>query len=86
MIKLLKNYINLLSIDKIDSFCNSNNIVLNQNEKEYILNLIKDNFEDILINDSRYIKDLESNINTDAYNKIIKLYNYYKEKYRDYLF
>ena len=86
MKKLLKKYIDLLNENSIKNFCDSNNIILNSNEINYLLNLIKNNYEDILINEDKYINELHNNINIDATNKLIILYNFYKEKYKDFLF
>lgn len=86
MKKLLKKYIDLISINDVDNFCNINDIYLNEKEKKYILNLIKTKYEDILINEEKYIKDLSININKNAKDKLIEIFYYYKRKYSDYLF
>ena len=51
---LIRNYIDLLDTKKIDEFAKKNNIYLNNDELEFLLKLIKKNFEDILINDSKF--------------------------------
>ena len=85
MKKLLKNYINLLSIQNIEGFCYKNNIILNTEEKIYLLNLIKNNYEDILKNEEKYFFNLRNHINKTAYDKIIDLFYFYKQKYINYL-
>lgn len=86
MKSLLKNYIDLLTVDKLKSFALKNNINLKDEELDYILNLVKSNYEDILINDEKYLNQIKSNINPSAYPKVEELYKYYKSKYKGYLF
>ena len=86
MKSLIKNYIELLSIDKLKDFSLKNNINLNDNELEYLLNLVKNNYEDILINDTKYLEDVKNNINPTEFVKIRELFLYYKNRYKGYLF
>ena len=83
---LIKNYIDKLTIDKLNEFALKNNINLSYSELEYLLNLTKNNFEDILVNEDKYLKLVENNINNDAFVKIKELYLYYKNRYKGYLF
>ena len=83
---LIKNYIELLSIDKLKEFGLKNNINLNNNELEYLLNLVKENYEDILKDDAKYLESLKNNINPVEYKKLKDLYLYYKNRYKGYLF
>lgn len=83
---LVKNYIDLLSIDKLREFGIKNDIYLNDSELNYLLNLVKNNFEDILKDENKYLKDLENNINPNEVMKIKELYYYYKNRYKGYLF
>ena len=86
MKSLLKNYINMLTIDKLKEFSLKNNINLTNKEFEYLLTLVKNNYEDILKNDTKYLEELKNNINTSEYIKIKELYLYYKNRYKGYLF
>ena len=86
MKSLLKNYINLLTLDKLKDFSIRNDINLNDDELNYILNLIKENFDDILINDEKYLDDIKENINETEFTKIKDLFYYYKKRYKGYLF
>ena len=86
MKSLLKNYINLLTIDKLREFGLKNDINLTNQELKYLLNLVKNNYEDILKDDTKYLKELKNNINPSEYIKIQKLYLYYKNRYKGYLF
>jgi len=81
---LIKNYIDLLSVDKLKEFSIKNNINLTNTELEYLLNLVKTNYENILSDDTKYIEDVKKNV--DEHQKVIDLYLYYKNKYKGYLF
>lgn len=82
---LIKNYIDLLSIDKLKSFALKNEINLNEEQLEYILNLTKNSWEDILINDDKYFKLLQDKIDQSNLDKIRELFLYYKNRYKGYL-
>lgn len=82
---LIKNYIDLLSIDKLKSFAIKNDINLNEEQLEYILNLTKNNWEDILVNDEKYFNLLKSKIDQTNLDKIKELFLYYKNRYKGYL-
>jgi len=86
MKSLIKNYIELLTIDKLKEFSSKNNINLTDNELNYLLNLVKNNFEDILKDDTKYLEDVKNNINPTEFIKIKELYLYYKNRYKGYLF
>ena len=83
---LIKNYVDKLTTQNLREFAVKNNINLNQNELEYLLNLVQNNFEDILVNEDKYLKLVENNINTEAFVKVKELYLYYKNRYKGYLF
>ena len=86
MKNLIKNYIDKLSIDNLKEFSLKNDINLTNSELEYILNLVKNNYEDILIDDSIYLKNIKEKINSKEYIKLENLYFIYKNKYKKYLF
>ena len=86
MINLIKNYINKLSIDNLREFALKNNITLTDTELKYLLTLVKDNFDDILINEDKYLNMLKENIDINEFEKIKELFLYYKNRYKGYLF
>jgi len=86
MKSLIKNYIDLLSIDKLNEFGIKNDIHLSNNELKYLLNLVKNNWENMLLNEDKYFKLLENNINKNDFIKIKELFLYYKNRYKGYLF
>lgn len=81
---LIKNYIDLLTVDKLKEFSIKNNINLTNTELEYLLNLVKNNYEDILKDDTKYLEVLKNNIK--EHQKVKDLYLYYKNRYKSYLF
>ena len=86
MKSLIRNYIELLSIDKLKEFSLKNNINLTDKELNYILKLVKENYDEILLNDTKYLEEIKNNINPNEFQKIKDLYLYYKNKYKGYLF
>lgn len=86
MKSLIKNYIDLLTIDKLQEFAEKNNINLTIKELDYVLNLIKTNYEDIIKDDTKYLENLKNNIKEKEFIKIKELYLFYKNKYSGYLF
>ena len=84
MKSLIKNYIDLLNVDKLKEFSIKNDINLTNTELEYLLNLVKNNYEDILKDDTKYLEELKNNIN--EHQKVKDLYLYYKNRYKGYLF
>ena len=86
MTNLVKNYINLLDIDNLRYFALKNDIYLSDEKLNYLLNLVKNNFDDIIVNDEKYLNEIENNIDNDSFIKIKELYYKYKKKYKGYLF
>ena len=83
---LIKNYISKLSIDNLKEFALKNNINLTDIELEYLLTLVKENLDDILVNEDKYLNMVKDNINPNEFEKIKELFLYYKNKYKGYLF
>ena len=83
---MIKKYINNLTIDKIKNFLIKNDINLNNEELSFLLELIKTNIDDILVNDSKYLDIIKNKFNEENYTKIKNLFLYYKNRYKGYLF
>ena len=60
---LIKNYISKLSIDNLKEFALKNNINLTDIELQYLLTLVKENLDDILMNEDKYLNMDKNNIN-----------------------
>lgn len=86
MKSLIKNYLDKLDIVKLKEFGIKNDILLNDEELNFILNLVKNNFEDILINNDKYFDILKSKVSQDNFLKVKDLFLYYEKRYKDYLF
>ena len=71
---IIKKYIDKLSIQNINNFALNNNIVLTEKELEYMYNLIKNNWEQILSNDDSILLKLNGNVDNESIKKIEKLY------------
>lgn len=86
MKSLIKNYLDKLDIVKLKEFGIKNDILLNDEEINFILNLVKNNFEDILINNDKYFDILKSKVSQDNFLKVKDLFLYYEKRYKGYLF
>ena len=86
MKSLLKNYIETLTLDKLREFGEKNGINLNDTEYKFILDLVQGNFEDLLVNEDKYLNMIEQEINPTEFKKIKNLFLEYKNKYKGYLF
>ncbi len=86
MNNLLKKYINSLKIEQLKEFSLKNDINLTNEELSFILDLVKNNLDDILVNDSKYLEIVKNKIDSENYKKIEKLFIYYKNRYKGYLF
>ena len=76
----IKSYIKSLTKDDIKMYAKKNNIILNDNELNFIYNNIKNNYEDILSNPKKYLELVKNNTTPSTYNKIYELYTIYYPK------
>ena len=82
---LIKKYVDKLTTYDIEKFARNNNINLNNSQIDFFYNLIKENWENIIINDDSILYKIKNNFNDEEYKKIEKLYYEYKQKYQNYL-
>ncbi|MBR3230354.1 MAG: hypothetical protein IKF91_05985 [Bacilli bacterium] len=86
MRSFIKNYIYKITIYDIKNFGIKNGIVLSDDELSILEFHLKNNWEKILYgNPSPIIREIESNFDKAKSEKIINLFNIYKEKYKYYL-
>lgn len=78
MYKLIEHYINKLTKEDIIDFSIKNDIILNNDELIYLYKIIKEKYKLLLNGDTSIFNEIKDNININAYNKIIELYNKYK--------
>ena len=77
--ELVIKYINNLDEDEVKDFLINNNINLNNEEFEFLFNIVKEKYNDIFNENIYLFKLIRDTINEDAYNKLIKLFNQYKK-------
>lgn len=85
MNSLIKQYINKITINNINDFAIKNNIILSKKELDIFYDIIKNHYENILSNEKDIKNYLKQNITKENYEKVIPLYESYKEKYSNYL-
>lgn len=81
---LLKDYINKLTIDKLNEIAINNNIYLNKKELNIIYKYIKERYLEFINNPNIIINELKKELSIDNYDKLLAIYNQYKEKIRKY--
>ena len=83
---LIRNYINRLTIDDLNTLALKNNINFNNDELNFTYNYIKKNWELMLSNPNLFIIDkYKDYYSLENFNKLKKLYNKYFTKYYKYL-
>ncbi len=76
--ELIINYINNIKDEDIYNFLNKNSIILNNEEYDFLKNIIKEKYNDIFEENPYLFKLIKDSINKDAYYKLLELYNKYK--------
>ena len=84
--RIIKSKINNLTIEELKKLNINNNLNLNNQELNYLYEIIKKDWNNFLYKDPNPIlKNIKNNINQESYNKLYNLYIYYKNKYQNYL-
>lgn len=76
--ELIINYINNIEDKDINLFLDKNNIILNKEEYDFLKNIIKEKYNDLLDENTYLFKLIKDTINNDAYIKLLNLFNKYK--------
>ena len=80
--KIIENYINTtLNPSIIKNYASNNNFNISSSESIILYNFIKENYKSILNGNSEVLLKLKLLIREDLYEEVIKLYNYYKNKF-----
>ena len=80
--KLIKEYVNRMTLDDVNKFAYNNGINLNNDEVNLIYNHIKNNWHTICFGNPRVIlDDLKIKLDNHSYQKIESLYVYFKNRY-----
>ena len=82
---IIKRYVDKLSIQDIDNFAKSNNILLDNEEINYIYNFVKNNWQNILNDNDLIITEIREKFSGNKANDMEKLYFEYKNKYKNFL-
>ena len=77
MKNIVINYINIITKEDINNYLIKQNIILSENELNYTYKIVKNNYNEIFEGNIDLFNDIKNNINNDAYNKLIDLYNKY---------
>lgn len=84
--QLIKNYINKLTIQDINTLAIKQDIHLTDIELNYLYNQIKNHYQEFLYGDSNYLmNDLKQNVSENNYQKIQKLFTHYKHQFQSLL-
>lgn len=84
--KIIREKVASLTVTDIETFASKNNIVLNSSELNNILEIIKNNWYDLVYGDSNNIfTSNRSKVSEDNYMKIEQLFNCFKKKYQKFL-
>lgn len=75
---LINKYIYLLKPQDIKNYAKNQNVDLSESEVTIIYNFIKSHYKELLNNDTKSFSILKNSLNPSLYEKIISLYNYYK--------
>lgn len=80
--KIIENYINTtLSPSIIKDYAANNNFNISSSESIILYNFIKENYKFILNGNTETLLKLKYLVRDDLYKEVIKLYNYYRNKY-----
>ena len=82
MIKdLVKKYINILTLDDVKKFADTNNIKYSEEEALIVYNFIRKNYLELLDENINVFLEIKNEISTDLYKTLLNLYIDYKQKY-----
>lgn len=83
---LIKNYINNLTKDQVDSFAKQNNVFLNPEELDFTYNFVKKNHSEVLSDFTNFdFSKYQKYYSQENYNKIKNLLYLYYQKYHQFL-
>lgn len=68
-----------MTLNDINKFLDKENVVINSNDINIIYIYIKNNIDDILKDIENSLNKVKNKITSDSYNKILKLYDKYKD-------
>lgn len=82
MYNLVEGVVNKLSLNDIFSFASKNSVNLSQDEGEFILRFLKNNWYSLLKNQNiEVINNYKNNFSPENFQKIKELLEYYRARY-----
>lgn len=69
-----------MTIDDINRFLEKENMKINSNDINIVYIYIKNNFDEILKDEVKVLNRIKNDVNSDTYDKILLLYEKYKDK------
>ena len=82
MYNLVEGVVNKLSLNDIFSFASKNSVNLSQDEGEFILRFLKNNWYSLLKNQNiEVINNYKNNFSPENFQKIKELLEYYRTRY-----
>ena len=81
-INIIESYINQIEERDLRKFLEKQKISINEKEERYLFYILKNKYKDVLDEDILIIYDIKKNINNEAYNKLLELFNKYKGLYK----
>lgn len=86
VLKMIEKKVNSLTKDDVVKMARDENITLNDNEVDIIYKYVKNDWRTLIYGDSNIIfSQLKNQINPNAYDKIKALFDFYRDKYKNYL-
>lgn len=86
MFNIVEKFVNKLTIEDINSFALKKNIILSEEELNFVYSFIKKNYKDILKNPNLFdINRYEDKFQNGNFEKIKKVYIEYFSKYHKFL-
>ena len=83
---LIKEHISKLTKDDVDRFAKDNNVLLDSNELTVVYNVVKNDWKELVYGDYNSIFERnKSKINSNNFNKIKDLFDFFKKKYQRFL-
>ena len=77
---IIITYIKNLTYETYNNYLLSKNIIIDSKINHYFFDILKNNYQDILNNPSKYLNIIKNNIDINTYNKIYELYSIYSKK------
>ena len=86
MFNIIERYMQRLTMEDIRTFALSKNITLSDDELKFTYDFVKKNYQNFFKNPKLFdINRYKSNYTEENFNKIVKVFNEYSQKYSSYL-